>query len=150
MTTIVYKDGVMAADTQVTFGQSKILASKKIKKINGCLVGAAGQVNVCQEYMRWFKEKVPRVKISQLPKFMSAESTNFEILVINPKGEIWFQIGNNAPERIYGQYYGIGSGKPYAMTALHLGLDPKAAIRTAMKFDTGTGGQVHTLRLGTK
>jgi hypothetical protein len=29
-----------------------------------------------------------------------------------------------------------------------LGQDVKQAVRTAMKFDTGTGGNVHTLRLG--
>ena len=150
MTTIVYKDGVMASDSQVTLGQYKHLSSKKIVKINGCLVAAAGPVNVCQEYMHWFKANVPRQNFSRLPKFMSSESGNFELLVVTRKGEMWFQAGNNAPERIYGDYYVIGSGKAYAVTALHLGLDVKAAVRTAMRFDTGTGGQVHTIKLGKK
>jgi ATP-dependent protease HslVU (ClpYQ) peptidase subunit len=149
MTTVIYQDGVMACDTQVTFGQSKHLFSKKIRRINGCLVGAAGPVNVCQEYMRWFKENVKTANTqSRLPKFSSSESGNYEIMIVTPKGEIWFQCSNNAPERVYGKYYGIGSGKAYAVTALHLGQDVKQAVRTAMKFDTGTGGNVHTLRLG--
>ena len=36
----------------------------------------------------------------------------------------------------------VGSGREYAMAAMHLGCDAKRAVQVAMVFDTGTGGTI--------
>jgi hypothetical protein len=38
--------------------------------------------------------------------------------------------------------YGVGSGSPYAVGALHAGVKPKQAVEIAAKLDTNTSGPV--------
>ena len=40
-----------------------------------------------------------------------------------------------------------GSGGPYAASAMKFGLDARAAVKHAMRFDTCTGGRIRTVKL---
>ncbi len=43
-------------------------------------------------------------------------------------------------------FYACGSGRDYAMAAMHLGCDAKKAVQVAAVFDVNTGGEVVELR----
>lgn len=45
------------------------------------------------------------------------------------------------------QLFGEGSGLPFIMSALELGLDAIEAVKHAIKFDAGSGGEVQSVRL---
>ena len=57
MTTIAYRDGILAADSLVTLGSTKVHGSyQKIRRIGEYLVGTAGSVADCQAFVVWLKE----------------------------------------------------------------------------------------------
>jgi len=45
-------------------------------------------------------------------------------------------------------FYALGSGYQVAMGAMEFGATAEEAVRAAIKWDTGSGGDVTVLRLG--
>lgn len=43
--------------------------------------------------------------------------------------------------------YSIGSGQDHAITAMDMGADAKTAVKMAMRRDAGTGGKIKTFKL---
>lgn len=141
MTTIAYRDGVIAADSQVTSGNVFDCTSEKIaQNERGDIAGAAGCFVFIQAFLAWFKggEK------GDLPKC--------------PDEAEAFIVRNAAPERVEcfddrghcvvsAPYYAVGSGKRVALGAMAFGADALQAVNCAIKHDIYTGGTVDTLKL---
>lgn len=56
MTVIAYKDGIMAADTQVTVGTQRYRVQKLVRLPCGGVAGAAGDSAAGQAALTWFKD----------------------------------------------------------------------------------------------
>ncbi|KQQ60141.1 proteasome subunit beta [Pseudomonas sp. Leaf127] len=140
MTTIAYKDGVIAYDNRQTRGDRIVSDScSKCEKVNDVLFFLSGAV--CDEkalIAAYFGTPSPApVECSgyvvDAGKLMMVGHAN--------KTGIWKQELDPAnPDA-------IGSGAAYAMAAMDMGASAEDAVRAAMKRDIYTGGKVRTLEL---
>jgi len=74
------------------------------------------------------------------------DDLDIEAIELRPDG-IYVYEGILTAVRIKNEFYAIGSGAPYAMAAMRLGLSPKEAVAIAAEFDPGTGGEIDVWRL---
>jgi ATP-dependent protease HslVU (ClpYQ) peptidase subunit len=142
MTTLAYKQGVLAGDTLVTYGDAKLPGhERKVHKLrNGCLFGAAGiaaQIDI-------LKEAVQKGQFDNPPMLKEVDA-----LLVHPSGQCetyergrWCQ--TNAP------YAALGSGHDFAMAVMAFGGSAKDAVRIAIKLDKGSGGKVQSVSIKQK
>lgn len=141
MTTIAYRDGVIAADSQSTAGDSIVGECAKIaRNRDGDLAGAAGDAGFSYAFLSWFmageKGEAPEAK---------CEDNCFDrgcVFRANGTIEVYEPRGLHLTEA---KYYALGSGRPEALGAMFAGADPVTAVRAAMAHDPRTGGTVWTL-----
>jgi len=137
MTTIVYKDGIMAADTLVqTNGISG--HSKKIKKVNNTLFGIAGEISVFDDVIKWWFDTKT---LESFPSYIKGFETS--VLIVPPNRKISIVVCDkpvilNFTEKIWA----IGSGDHLAFGALAMGASAKEAVKVSIKYDSYSGGKV--------
>lgn len=147
MTTIAYRDGVMAADTMVNSGGVILGSNRKIVRNKaGELAGGAGAASVIESFLRWFMDGE---KKAIWPELTSGPNFTDVVLVVREDGalEVYDGFGMHP---ITAPYYALGSGEDVAFGALFMGATPFDAVRAAMAHDCRTGGQVDVLILGEK
>lgn len=147
MTTVAFKDGVMAGDSRgndVNIGNI-IIPKVFRKKIKGktYLFGVAGYWEAALMFIEWYKTRDKELK-ERLMKLTSESS--FDVL-------IW-----DGARLMYGDefmylteltepYYALGSGAAYAITAMDCGKSARQAVQMAMKRDPHTAGRVVSMKL---
>lgn len=142
MTTIAYRDGVMAGETLGTGEGSDFKFPGPFRKIyrlkDGSMVGFCGAADQCELLLQSLKKKLPPPKLD-----------NCEALLVHPdkkvsrfEGLLWSN--ERAP------YYACGSGEKYAYAAMEAGTDAKTAVNIAKKFDPLSGGTIQVLKLKPK
>lgn len=146
MTTIAYRDGILAADTLITYGTTLMPCKhKKIHKLpNGSLFGFCGSIELGEIMRRSL------VNVGQsdgiLEDRRDLDKENFEGILVSPDGQtLFFENRSWIPLEV--PYIAMGSGKEYAYGALFLGASAKQAVKTAMALDSGTGGRLHSLTI---
>jgi 20S proteasome alpha/beta subunit len=150
MTTIAYRDGVLAADRRVT-GSGTIIGHKtKIAKVGGVLCGATGSNTLACEFIAWVQEGCP----ADRPPVLYRESSNK-----NPDDAAditGFLIARNRPNRLIsfrdsgvqwldGPYFAFGSGQDYCRGAFAMGANAKQAVESALLFDVYSGSGIDVL-----
>jgi ATP-dependent protease HslVU (ClpYQ) peptidase subunit len=142
MTTIAYRDGVLAADSLVTLGHTKVHGSyQKIRRIGSYLVGTVGSVADCQAFMEWLK----RGDDTHPPR-----KGEYSALVIDPRGKVReLENGSVLPSPRGAKFFALGSGGTFALAAMYAGATATEAVKIAAKIDTNTGLPVKTLKIGT-
>lgn len=140
MTTICYRDGVLAADSLVTLGSTKVHGNyQKIRRIGEYLVGTAGSVADCQAFVVWLKE----CDSTQPPP-----KGEYGALVVGPQGRVReIENGSVLPCPRGAKFFALGSGGPYALAAMYAGATATEAVKIAAKIDTSTGLPVKTLKI---
>jgi ATP-dependent HslUV protease subunit HslV len=142
MTTIAYKDGMLAADTACC--QGGVLCGsivKIVRRDDGDMAGAAGDASYNFAFTTWFLAGEQGA-----PPEAKEEDRSFDrgviyrrsgtIDVFEPRGKF----AMNAP------FYAFGSGKEPALGAMFAGADAETAIEAAIQFDPHTGGEITVLR----
>lgn len=143
MTTIVYRDGVMAGDGRETIQNDEYSSyyiirdnCVKVWKLkDGSLFGAA-HGSECIERLREALEKGEKP-----PKLEDVAG-----LRVDKKGRISLYEGN-IWQPIHMPYYAVGSGSIMAFALLDAGLDAIKACRGAARRDPFSGGRVHWVKL---
>lgn len=140
MTTIAYKDGVIACDSRATAGD--LIATDRAKKIYKrkglTFVGAGAVCDIQVAFEAW-------------PADGEYTECGWEAFVVDGgelihagfDGETLFRIRHDQDEP-----YAIGSGSPFALTALDMGCTAREAIKMAARRDVGTGGMIKTCKVG--
>lgn len=159
MTTIIVTKDRILSDGLVTVGDRIDTGDfKKIRKINGYLVGGAGRLSSILTFFSWMEQVIRLEGIQeQLPELViqsdpEKEDDEFTALVVHPDGQIFLHEGND-PSRAFPlsmDYYAIGSGSDYALAALDAGASPEAAMEVAKLRDTHSGGQTFVELLQTE
>lgn len=142
MTTIAYRHGLIAADTQIIGGNcisaagvAKIAKRKK----DSALCGASGYLSFCQAFHRWFLA-------GERGKFPTFHDGDRAFVAIKGKPiEMFESVGSFDYEP---EYLAIGSGMEFAMGAMHAGANAIDAVAAAIKHDPGSGGEVMSFRHG--
>jgi ATP-dependent protease HslVU (ClpYQ) peptidase subunit len=138
MTTIVYKDGILAADTQLTTGDLKSRIRKIHKLPDGRVCAGAGNVSDWPMFFEWLqKAEGKKVKVPDLAK-------GFEMLVLEENGKAGYYNNKCLYFEVDDPLYTNGSGWAIARAGLICGLNAKKAVELAGQIDTNTNTIVDT------
>lgn len=140
MTTVAYRDGILAADTQITYGATLLQGSyQKIHKLsNGALYGFCGSLEA-GEFMRRHLIQVGKGK-GHLED-IDLRDENYEAIIVQPDGKTYF-FEKRIWSRLKLPYVAMGTGKEHAFGAMFVGASAKQAVKAAIKLDPNTGGKV--------
>lgn len=144
MTTIAFDGKTLAADKRST-NSGLIFTVTKLFKVRGHLLAAAGDLDRIHEIVAWFRAGS---EPSQLPAFQRTSEDYVGLLIIDPAGGIFKLERGPVPFKIEERRYAIGSGRDFALAAMHLGCTAEDAVKVACVFDSGSGNGVDTLTLG--
>lgn len=139
MTTIIYKDGVMYADSRGWSGEPIPIGSKmKIRRLkDGSLVGASSaSVGETDRFCAWL-DGLPEHEIP------AANTVSFDVaaLIVRPDGRVYFFNSGVYPTGpLNADFYVTGSGEKYALALLHAGLPPIEALEITARLDPWTAG----------
>lgn len=145
MTTIAYRDGVLAADRRAySGGKSPIGLKTKVERLkDGSLLGVSSTVVGASTQIRdWVERGCP------LPAPDDLQPESFELLLIRPSGEVFYAC--NAPTLtgpLEAAFLAVGSGSDYALGAMSMGASAVEAVEVAASHDPWTGGGVNSLLL---
>ena len=139
MTTIAYKDGIIAYDSRITEGDT-ILTDNFEKKYeqDGLTFFIAGDLGQDQQFANSFILREPQgIKLAQ--GFVVDGDKLYICTVLSKRVQVyeWHKANPRA----------VGTGEPFALTAMKLGNSAVDAVKAAMNFDTNTGGKVRTFKL---
>ena len=134
MTTLVYRDGILAADSRGTVNGyiTPALDQKVFKLGDGRLLGFTGEANSFCPFKQWVEDG----EMAPAPEMI--ESRAVVIAKTGPRrifeGKGWYE------ER--GPFSAWGSGMAAALAALYMGATAVEAVRIAIKVDSNSGGRV--------
>lgn len=141
MSTVVYKAGIVAADTLAERHEWLVPGRvTKIQLIGEVVFAGVGDHSLCEGARRHFEEH------RDLNGFDLEEHAR---VILICKGHLPV-----IRERKYSfseaaaSYYAWGSGSVVAMGAMLAGADAKQAVEIAMQLDPWTGGEVDVIDLG--
>jgi 20S proteasome alpha/beta subunit len=144
MTTIAYKDGVLAADTAMCLGGVMTGSVVKIaRRADGDMCGSAGDAAYNAAFTEWFlrgEEDAPPTAKQEEGTFDRGVifRRTGKIDVFEPRGKF----------TVKASYFAIGSGKESALGAMFAGADAEMAVRAAILFDPHTDGEITVLKCG--
>lgn len=139
MTTIAFKDNVLASDSLVTSGGQRDGTSQKIWRHKGLLMGGAGCTALCHRFCEW-------VRTGMKGRCPIEGHNNANGFVIRPDGlmVIW---GSQGPWINNTRVVAFGSGSDLAMGAMLAGASAQDAVAHAITLDVNSGGPVRSLSL---
>lgn len=143
MTTIVFRDGILAADGRIT--QNETIVGDNFTKIHvladGGAVAMCGRPDECVPIIEWLKAVAAGEQAGPQPDVESST-----LLHINGDGVVrllndrhWIEIDE--------PFIAAGSGSSAALGALHAGASAIEAVTAAIKTDPYSGGQVRAVTL---
>ena len=131
---------MIASDSAVTLGSTRVPTSPKLFRDKLWLVGCAGNVANFEPFVKWLRHRDTR-----MPAGVTA-------LILYRDGRIGWFLESPGEQFVVDDYFAIGSGFQHALGALDamsdLGLptDPRIAVRAACRRDTGSAEPVLSLR----
>ena len=143
MTTIAYRNRILAADTSMISSYNIMpRAMTKITADHGCLAGAAGSASYAAAFLRWFRTG----EAGDPPKAVRDDNSHDMGMIVRPDGSVtvydsggWYEFRT--------EYFAMGSGRDQAFGAMFAGANAEGAVRAAIAHDPGTAGDVDVLRL---
>ena len=150
MTTIVFRDGVMASDGKGSCGDLAVeLGVKKISVSikHQFIAGHAGDPTVANQIFRAL-DRLNKLPWEDANVDMSFADLDGSGVIIAHKDGRMIQICNIGWfEMSIEPFYVIGSGTPVAMGALHMGASAEQAIEAACVYDNNSGGKARSVAL---
>lgn len=149
MTTIVYRDGILAADSQVTQdseagGSRKFKCEKLYRKTTSkgaeAIIALAGESTPGLVFLDWYGT-------DRKPSRLLIESgADFTALVLRRDG-LWEYDCWCRGERVADAFYAIGSGAKAALGAMHMGATAAEACEIATRIDPYSSPPIVTMQL---
>ena len=145
MTTIAYRDGILAADSQTTAGHLSVSsAQSKIRKFDD---GYAAFSGLCSDMPILF-DLIKGKEIEGDTKNLDAKA------IVMPNEGKPYQAYVDSLGKLYkhpiNKFSAIGSGWAIAMGAMQSGASAKEAVKAAIKLDIYSGGAVKWKKKGQK
>lgn len=141
MTTIAYKDGIIAYDSRITSGGTIESDSfdKKVESDGVIFFFSGGLMDREKAIEAWRADECE-------------DELGFSAIVVDDGGLVWSFASYDGPsvERLPMSWFGhmaIGSGADHAITAMDCGLSAKEAVKMAAKRDVCTGGRIRTYKV---
>lgn len=137
MTTIAWDGKTLAGDTRCVAGGFCFGTVKIWRLTDGRLFGGSGNAEDCEAVRHWLEhpqEPKPTVK-------------DFAGIVISPDGRCHRVEDKLFIFEVTTPFHAVGSGRDYAMAAMHYGIPAVDAVRLACIYDAYTGGEITELQL---
>ncbi len=143
MTTIVYRDGVMAADSAINSGDVAVGTMRKIVPVGDmgflALAGAVGpHITETADWLSKWPETVGAPECVQKSGVCGLFAL-YSGLVL--------QIDGGAPYEMEAPFFAEGSGRFIALGALAMGATAKQAVDIAIRYDHCSGGPTQTVKV---
>lgn len=140
MTTIAYRDGVLAADRLITADGIRCgTVAKVIRGPGGQLAAVSGDLNDVTLFFKW----VQRGCRGRPPK-----GTNNPLgYLVLPSGLVKEWEGTDDFNVFESSFRAAGSGERFAIGAMAAGADAVRAVEIACEFDVHSGGGIDVFRL---
>jgi ATP-dependent protease HslVU (ClpYQ) peptidase subunit len=142
MTCIAWDGKTLAADKRATGGGMASTVTK-IHRLPDGLVAFSGGGAHASELLNWFfgsrnPDTFPR----------RDDEDGAGTLMITADRKVFMYASNNPfPERVEDPFFARGSGRDYAMAAMHLGCDARRAVEVACAFDVYCGNGIDAMEL---
>lgn len=157
MTTIAYRDGILAADSRETSGDedSGQLATQcqKMFGVGPHIVALQGETTPGMAWLHWFRvcmmsAEAWRNPLSHTPadiidRFLEHDA-DFTAVVLTPHDGLWIYDEWGVPQKITAPYYAVGSGAKAALGAMFAGATATQAVLAACEHDPYTSGPVQS------
>lgn len=140
MTTLAYRDGVLAADRKSTFCNVAIATTKVRRLADGTLVGCTGDSGLCRKLIEWLQDGADPDSYPDL-------DGKCHMLIVRPTGKVYLYDSCSAPVELEEKFVAFGSGQDFAVTAMHLGYSAREAVEIACQLDVNSGKGVDALVL---
>lgn len=141
MTTICYKDGILAADTAVSTNEHIVGTTSKIFRIEADIFGVSGSLADITKLKKW-------EGIDSLEKMgLSDQSCIYWIDEFGILREIE---GDTVLPEIEAPFYACGTGGNFALGAMAHGASAAQAVKIAATHDLATNDDVQALNCGKK
>lgn len=143
MTTLAYRDGILAADRRMMCAGWKVpYEATKIFSLNspkGIIAGVTGEYAEAVALIEWLRKPA---QSSEMPKI----SENSRVVVVTARDvlEIYEASGVFT---VRAKYAAWGSGMPPATAALIMGASAVRAVEVAAMVDEGTGPDVEMISI---
>lgn len=137
MTTVAWDGRNLAADRQ-RCSSYKTRARKIWRLPDGRLFGGAGLFEQVLAVRAWLEEGGAK------PEHLD----DFSGILVDSNGKAYRLEERLIRDRILERCHAVGSGAPFAITAMALGKTAREAVRIASGFDPRTGGGVDVLTSG--
>jgi hypothetical protein len=142
MSVIAWDCATLAADRRA-LRNGLIRTVQKIWCRNGCLVGYTGDSDAGEEKLAWWGAGAdPSAFVESMRK---DDST---LVVVLSTGFIQCYERTPYPVIFPAQHMAFGSGRDYAMAAMHCGRTAREAVEIASHFDYGCGNGCDVLSFG--
>ena len=147
MTTIAYKDGVLASDSGVFYGDYLVGETEKIWRVGDILVGAVGTAGFARKFLDWVRSGNRCWDKTPGPDDIPENGTAF--IIFDGKIREWDYGCRNGPSlEITSPFKAWGSGSAVALGAMAAGASAEEAVRIAIQYDVSSAGAVQVLRAG--
>jgi hypothetical protein len=143
VTTIAYRDGVLASDGRTSDGSYYLPSAKRkaFKSDSGWLYGACGKVSAIVVFQDWAASLAPAPRKKPVPP-----KGDYDAILVSPRGVV-FYVEDGSMWEAESEFAATGSGFGPALGAMHVGASAVEAVEAACKVDPGSGNGVFFVTL---
>lgn len=138
MTTIAWKGDIIAADSQLTIGDSvRIISSPKIIQIGpSTVIAVAGDTDETLKAINFFSKEGWQEKLDDTPDKMELEALLWH------GGKMYLLDGTLYPEPLVVPYHAVGNGWQLALAAMALGKSAEEAVIFTAEHNIYTNNKI--------
>lgn len=141
MTTIAYKNGVVACDKQCTDNGRICKGSYKAVLTADKVYVVTGKITMGLKFVEWLEQGGRDLEDVPAPKLKGTEILEMDLKT--GKATVW---EDDFPLPVEDKIMALGSGGDIALGAMAAGASPEESIKIAEKWDDGTGLGVQIFR----
>ena len=143
MSVIAWDGKTLAADKRLCSG-TLIRTTTKIFRLGdiNALAAYAGDADSGEEVLAWFRAgHAP----ADFPPMQRDKDAWAPLLIVWRDGRMWKFERTPHPLKFPPQHFAMGSGRDFALAAMHLGKTAAEAVEVACVFDSAFGNGIYTL-----
>lgn len=144
MTTLAYRDGILACDSlMVNSGRRGFF--EKAMTHNGAIYAGSGQAQSVIEFFEWARKDEPD---SYKFTHKAEDFAGLIVRFVDNRPQIWTIEDALKAWEVRMPFTARGSGVDYALGAMAMGASAAQAVQVAATFDLGTGGPIRVWSRG--